>query len=436
MGIDYKQGTFTKATATGDQDITTVGFQPKALTLWGILTTGETFVEHYSVSYGFTDGTNDMVVTSVSEDNQASSDSGGTLYNDACIMLCDPTTAAYDIVGRATLSTFLSNGFRLNWSVANATAYVIHYTAIGGSDITNVLAGTRNVTAAAAGNQGYTGVGFQPDFLLTANGGVNANTAPTTTRAFHSGLGISAMKSTSARWSVSNASERGRTTMDTWRYQRTDKCFTILLNSSGALDAEADFVSFDSDGLTWNYTTTSAAAAVDDFIFLTIKGGVWDIANATAPTSNSTTTINTDASATFKGIQLVSVENTTNASIVAHCAMAIGGCDASNNQGVTTYYDTDNAADSVIAMRQNDNNCMYMMVANATATSSTVLDVGTGTAAAHSIDIAWTNTDASARQFVYWALSEAAVAVVTEEPSFKSFGSLGITNTTGNTIFG
>src|SRR5687768_327907 len=125
MGVSFKKGTFTKRTSTGSDNITTVGFQPKALIFWSSAQTVETFEEHISLSYGYSDGTNNTCVTYASEDNQATSDSYHNVMNNACIQLLTPADGV--VLGTASVTAMLVDGFTINWSVANATAYVIHY---------------------------------------------------------------------------------------------------------------------------------------------------------------------------------------------------------------------------------------------------------------------------------------------------------------------
>ena len=43
MGISFFKGTFVKNSSTGNQDITTVGFQPKAVIMWSNLRDTESY---------------------------------------------------------------------------------------------------------------------------------------------------------------------------------------------------------------------------------------------------------------------------------------------------------------------------------------------------------------------------------------------------------
>ena len=59
MTLSVKQGSFAKSTSTSvpvTQNITGLGFTPKAIWMWTEASTGTTFDDHWMMSYGFSDG--------------------------------------------------------------------------------------------------------------------------------------------------------------------------------------------------------------------------------------------------------------------------------------------------------------------------------------------------------------------------------------------
>ena len=76
--------------------------------------------------------------------------------------------------------------------------------------------------------------------------------------------------STSKRWALCVASV-GAATMNTRAYHVDTKC-SVALSNTGAVDYEADFVSFDADGYTMNWTNPDSTAT-DAIPTLLIKGG-------------------------------------------------------------------------------------------------------------------------------------------------------------------
>src|SRR5215207_6935895 len=112
MGVSFKQGKFSTVAAPGSQDITDVGFQPTAVIIWNAAVTNTIVVEHIIFNYGFSDGTNQACVCFSSVDNATTSD---TWSNTSNIAIINSFNEAGTEVHRATLTTFLSNGFRLNF---------------------------------------------------------------------------------------------------------------------------------------------------------------------------------------------------------------------------------------------------------------------------------------------------------------------------------
>ena len=407
MGVSYKKGTFTKNTGTGTQDVTGVGFQAKALILFTSNQTVETFEEHAMLSYGFSDGTTDCCLVSSTEDNVTTSDTYNNLHNDSIVFIINKTTGAFE--ARATLNSFASDGFQLNWVTNTTPAAVIHYIAIGGTDITNVKVGTQNVGTTATGNKAYTGVGFQPDFLHVLHNNAlpaSAYTYNTTVEA-EWGFGISAMKATNERWAIVTSSQDAVGTSVSWRREMHDKCFTHIVNSTGAVNLEADFISFDSDGFTWNYTTNAGGNTTNQpFAYLAIKGGLWTVGDSIMPDINASVTTETAGNGTLKGIMLANILSNATGGGVSTNGITIGGSDGTNN-GLVSLCDLSGSALMVVTQIQNDNNCNMSMISNATASSSTTLQTGAATFGKNSFTIAYTNTDANIRIHTFWAVSEA-----------------------------
>ena len=228
------------------------------------------------------------------------------------------------------------------------------------------------------------------------------------------------MKSTSERWAISTASEGGRTTSDTWRLQQNTKCFSLIDNTTGTLTGEADFVSFDSDGFTWNYTTTGTNITNSVFIYIAIKGGLWDVGDHSIPATNSTVTTNTNATGNLKGVMLFNIQsNTGQLGIVgSHNTLSIGGTDGTR-QSVINYCDNDAENNMVCTRIQSTSQCTRMMFANATAASSTTTSTGAlSSFGATNFAIAYTNSDTNARLGNYFAVTQAPTPV-TKTNTFK-----------------
>ena len=398
MGVSVYQGTFNKRSGSGSQTISGLPFQPKAIIFWGTALTGTSPTDGLTAYYGFTDGTTDCVIAGASEDNVATSDCSSFFDATNCIEIIN--IAASNTIGAATLTSFNSDGFTLNWSISDTSTDPVHFWMVGGTDITDVKAGIMAVGTASPGNKSYTGVGFQPDVLLTANNGIiSASPIGDAVGSSHVGFGLSAMKSTSERWATMSVIQGSTSPAKTCRYQRIYKCFSLLNNSvgTGSVVGEADFVSFDADGFTWNYTTTGTNITNSKFIYLAIKGGIWNVGSQIAPGSDSdTTTWTTNGGPTIKGIltDYIGLQDTaiTPNVFVIH---SIGGSDGTRSSCIGIS-DINNANPTGTVRVQSTTFCSQGITGDDTAGSSSLYDDGTVSSfTGGNFVISWTNVVAA-----------------------------------------
>jgi len=113
----------------------------------------------------------------------------------------------------------------------------------------NVGVGNQDITTVALG-------GLTPKaawFIITeaTSDGVAVN---------HAVLGVGAATATDERWAVCGSSENAVATTDTYRRGVTDECVLIIDPSNGAVDGEADFVSFIANGVRINWGNAPGAA--------------------------------------------------------------------------------------------------------------------------------------------------------------------------------
>jgi len=158
--VEVKTGSFAKISAVGNQIITGIGFQPKALILYTTYQTNNGFSEtsHFAIGYSSGPTASRTMNMWSDERNQGGTHTyAGRGFSTKIICLSQ--------YGEADLVSFDSNGFTLNWNVNDEpSAAMIHYTAFGGTGISaQVGTLTSNTTT---GNQSISGIGFQPDFLM------------------------------------------------------------------------------------------------------------------------------------------------------------------------------------------------------------------------------------------------------------------------------
>ncbi len=319
----FKRGSFIKAdcTAPCSQAVSGVGFRGKAVIFEWTKQTTEAAVQDQHMGVGFaTSSSQQRAVSFWADDGDATSDTGRLRSDTKAIVV---QTNGGTIAAQAEFASFDDDGFTLNWTTNNSSGYILHYTVLGGADVSNAKAGTFTLTT-GTGSLGVTDPGFKPDFLMvagTANDTVNTNVA-------HAAMNIGYAAGSSEEGAITINSESTRTTSDTWGQQRTDATVLLLTPTTGAQDAIADFTSFDTNGFTLN--KSDAPAANTDIFYLAVQGGQYDVGALTQPSTEGESTISTN----FRpvGVSLASENGTANTGITAHSSLSLGGAskDTSN----------------------------------------------------------------------------------------------------------
>jgi len=154
-------GTFASPTSTGNQDITGLGFDCKALIIYGTRNNLDSAVTDIEYTHGI--GADDGVTTAAQRSFGVWHDSGsgaaGYSRNGEIIALYiagNSTVGSPDLL--ATYSR-ITDGFRLNWSAVMGSGYAFSYIAFGGSDVQAA------VGAALCSAGAVSGLNFRPDAL-------------------------------------------------------------------------------------------------------------------------------------------------------------------------------------------------------------------------------------------------------------------------------
>jgi hypothetical protein len=160
------QGTelLTASTGTGTVDYTTLGFQPTFLMFIGarqssVPATSTDSLIHTGWATGSGANANAHVMGG-SDDAQATMVTKHNSRRTECIARFNSSISS--ITGRANLSAFLSNGYRLNWIEADPTPVMYSVLAIGG--ISAVVGQTTSWTDTS--DHAITGVGFKPASVM------------------------------------------------------------------------------------------------------------------------------------------------------------------------------------------------------------------------------------------------------------------------------
>ena len=186
------------------------------------------------------------------------------------------------------------------------------------------------------------------------------------------------------------------------RYQRTDKCLSVL---EVGIKWEADLVSMDADGFTLNWTTATNAGVNNPFVWaLCLKGGSYKVGAITESLTN-TTKAETGVGFQPKGVLFSTVGNVASASINTSL----------NNQGYGAAVSTsqraaiDTCDNAQISTRLDRTKCIVHTLDSGgiNPTSAGQADLASFDADGFTLD--WTSTDGVARQTIYMAFGDAGV---------------------------
>lgn len=334
MAIQAKVGTFAAATTAGNDTVVTgLGFQPKALIVFG---TGAASTNAYEAEaiqmFGFATTTSDERSQSYrAVDNVSTSDAsrgqggpGGLIYI--------PNTAGTAVALRGDVISFDSGGFTIDWPVVDGVARNFSYIALGGDDITNAGCFSM-IVSNVTGLIDVTTIGFQPDFVMFATVGAGAFGTNVHAQTTGAKLSVGAANATTDEWAIAlnatDAATMSGSSLGAKRYQRTDRCL-IGLSSSGSLDFEVEFTAFLSNGVRVN--VVDAALASYPVIGLALQGGNYKVgafskSTAAAPATNDVTLAFSPAAAL-----LAATSGAASTAINPHATLTFGAVDSSGNE--------------------------------------------------------------------------------------------------------
>lgn len=392
--INYYKNSFAASTAGGSQAITGVGFQPKAIIFFY---TTQTAAGNSSTSSGY--GMGFATASSTQRAIATYSVAAGT--SDTARVSSETKTiiilsAVGTIGAAASLTSFDSNGFTIQWNTTPASAYIIHYVAIGGAAIANATAGTFSLTT-GTGSLAVTGTGFKPDFLMFL--GIDSSSASETIDAndiFH--LGFTSGTTTQAGLSL--YSRDGLNSSDTCSTQRNDNAVVIAGPAGTAcntVDALASLTSFDSDGFTLNKSDAPSSAV--KVHYLALKGAQFKVGVFNSPTSSGNSAV-TGVGFKPEGLMLASFARAASTAATANYYFGLGSTDGTR-AGRISRADTDNDNNPDPDISTNLSEAFGAYTGNGTlglVASLTSFDNDGFT-------LNWSTTQSTARQIIYWAIA-------------------------------
>lgn len=345
MALSVKVGSFDTGTGAVSSNVvvTGVGFQPSVVFFWWSGRTGSSDAvgsAHIQRGQGVAiSATSRRAVATRSEDAATTSDTSRAGYDAACVVVMSPTSAAID--GLLDFVSFDSDGFTLVVDDQFTASYRIHYKAIGGADLTNAFLGTLS-TAAGIGDESYTGVGFQPDFLWFMSH--NSNSLNSVQGGAEMCLGAAVSSSQQAVWYGDSIASV--TTMDSMNYCRAGECYAN--GASGAMTIRASLVSMDADGFTLTFGEVAAATTV---FYLALKGGRYAVGDLLTATDTNNFSESGLSVGTPVGLLFVSAGKAADSSDTpsAHDRWSMGAATSASERAAMATLDEDATADAECA---------------------------------------------------------------------------------------
>jgi len=401
MAFSTFVGSFTVPNATGNKATTGVGFQPKVVLFWGNGQTADAALgtgaaAAMAIYWGVGISSSSRVTVGEADDGVTGNPTG----SDATKCLKRISGATPTVVFAADFVSQDADGFTVNFTTANATAYVVNFLALGGADLSNVSI-VSFTSATATGNQATTGAGFKPDTILLMGADTSSSNNSTT---FGLGQSLTARGTASQ---AANATTGGR-------IEKTTKVYTNI-DGGSSVRCEADLVTLDSDGFTLNWTT--ASANTHTIYALCLKGGQYHVGNFLQKSGGAGSQAYTGVGFTPTGLLTFSAGQTAGAALGSIQFMSTCAASSTTNRAGVQY---SSGSFPVAALDRASININY--ADNGTPTQDVKADLTSFDADGFTFN--YTTSDATIRESIYLALGNAAAVATVDviQPSLAQQG--------------
>lgn len=405
MALEAKLLRINAKTSTGTQAYTGVGFEPKVIIPYGVLTAGDGAVAASYFHFGIGVNSSSRVGLSMVGEHDTKNHSKERGQSDEHVIYATNPTGT--ILLSADLDSMDSDGFTLDFT-ANTLGfgYWIPVLCLGGDDLTDVA--LENITSpASTGTQSYTGAGFQPDLIL-ATSVFNHLALPGTINNSLISIGWGTGAADGDQFAAATYARDTGSATDAARYFDEGKLLVLPNYDATALYASANIDSIDASGVTLNWTVIGTAGQHAWLLYL--KGGQHKIGTFQEPTS--TTAVQTGdpgfGGKEPKGIVNLSVHWTVD-SIGTHSRFMLGAATdtSGTDHGCIYVNEQDKGGDSVCRrVLQSDEVSIIYDSDGSLISEAHVSDYDSSTG----VEFNWTTADGFERDIGYWTFADNANA--------------------------
>jgi len=388
------------------QNVTGLPFQPKAVIFFSAaISTNNTSTQAILEMFGCATSTTAQFVVANADDGNVSTTNAGRIsrYGTECICLASNGTPTIDAL--AKFVSFNADGFSIDWTdLPSSTGLIVHYFAIGGTDVTNATCVQVTPNTTTSGGTQAISFGFQPDCVLTVSPAV-----PSTTGVVDANICIGAAtrlpatKQYASFWFDNDAA----TATDAAVYSTTQR-MGAMPSSTAIKDSDYSLTSWDASGITitWN---DAVASTTQQVYMLALKGGQYDIVNVTAATAtgNQSVPVSFQPSGLLMfGSGELTDTDTTASSATTESMFYVGAADSVINQGGVVYNTVDGSTRG--PFRRNSNTLFWQQITTTTGTSAAASSVTAMSGSA--VTLNWTTANTTGRKSAIVVFGSTAVA--------------------------
>jgi hypothetical protein len=291
----------------GTQDYTVPGFgTPKAVI--GIMTQAwydDTEQSGACLSVGLADGTTQLMFSGNTRDGLATQDSYRRGESAGFLGVWSLDLADFN---DANFSTWITDGVRLSWTITGETPHKLTLVLLSGDDLSAHVA-VAQVPHVVDTSNNETGLGFQPDIVLTCGMG-QWNNSTVSHNAL--GMGVAVNDGNFTQMCIARCDDDGTSQGESTARLLTDRCSARV--EANSLDLSAEITAFGADGFT--VTAREGSVANEDFMYLALaikNHRIWagEITTPTSPGSEAITGPGFQPSFVMQILSMLTASDTT-----------------------------------------------------------------------------------------------------------------------------